>query len=250
MIVNAYKTSPVSPGDKLDRILDEYLPTIPERSVVVVTSKIVSLAENRVVPDDGKTDKRDLIHAEADAYLEDPDYYDHYHITISIKNSNLVASAGIDESNGNGNFILWPENPIASAKQIWSHLRTKLNLHHLGIIITDSHTTPLRWGVTGTAIAWCGFEPLIDYTGKPDIYGRLFKFEKTNVIDSLATAATLVMGEGNEQTPLAVISDIPFVTFTDHAPTPAEIASLHIDIHDDIYAPLLTKVPWQNRKSS
>jgi dihydrofolate synthase / folylpolyglutamate synthase len=250
MIVNAFKTQIVSVSDKLTEILDKYLPPIAENSVVAVTSKIVSVCEGRIIPDSGKIDKRDLIHQEADLYLEDPQYYDKYHISITVKNSNLIASSGVDESNGNGNFILWPNDPYKSAKEIWMHLKIKNSLKKLGVIITDSHTTPLRWGVTGTALAWCGFEPLYDYTGKPDIFNRPFKFEKTSMVDSLATCATLVMGEGNEQTPLAVISEIPFIKFNSNPPTRAEIESLHIDIQDDIYAPLLTHVAWQKSKST
>src|SRR2546423_20425 len=81
----------------------------------------------------------------------------------------------------------------------------------LGIIVTDSRVVPLRWGIIGIALSWCGFEALKDYSGQPDIFGRLMKFEKTSLIDSLATAATVTTGEGNEQKPLAVIEDLPFV---------------------------------------
>jgi dihydrofolate synthase / folylpolyglutamate synthase len=250
MEVTAYKTHKIQPGENINSILDFYLPKIKDGSVVAVTSKIVSICEKRIVALDEKADKRILIHAEADKYLEDPKYFDKYHISLTIKDSNLIASSGIDESNGNGYYILWPKNPYKSSRDIWNYLRNKYQLKHLGVIITDSHTTPLRWGVTGTTLSWCGFNPLNDYTGKPDIYGRLFKFEKTNVIDSLATCATLIMGEGNEQTPLAVLDNLPFIEFKDNPPTLKEIASLKISLNDDIYAPLLMGVPWKSTHKS
>jgi dihydrofolate synthase / folylpolyglutamate synthase len=245
MDVHAYKTCTIKPGADLRAVLSKYLPVLTENCVVAVTSKIVSLAENRVVSIDSGINKLDLIHSEAEKYLEDPEYFSRYHISITVKDSNLVASSGVDESNGNGNYILWPQNPDQSAENIWQHLRQQYSLKHVGVIITDSHTTPLRWGVTGTCLGWCGFKPLYDYTGKPDIFGRPFKFEKTSLIDSLATVATLVMGEGNEKTPLAVINDVPYVQFQPRPPTPAEINSLKISLDDDIYAPLLTRVKWQ-----
>jgi dihydrofolate synthase / folylpolyglutamate synthase len=245
MIVTPVKTHVIKPQEDLNQILDSYLPKLEENSVVAVTSKIVSLSENRIIPITDTVDKRNMIHDEADYYLEDPEYFEKYHISLTRKGDNLIASSGVDESNGNGNYILWPTDPYKSAENIWSYLKRKHNLQNLGVLITDSHTTPLRWGVTGTALSWCGFEPLIDYVGKPDIFGRPFKFETTSVRDALSSAAVLVMGEGNEQIPLAVISDVPFIKFTNHPPTKAEIHRLYIDLKDDIYAPLLTKVDWK-----
>jgi F420-0:gamma-glutamyl ligase len=67
---------------------------------------------------------------------------------------------------------------------------------------------------------------------------------KVRAADALATAAVLVMGEGNEQTPLAVIDDIPFVTFQERDPSAEELQQLRIDMEDDLYAPLLKEVEW------
>jgi len=71
---------------------------------------------------------------------------------------------------------------------------------------------------------------LKDYIGTPDIFGRLFQFEKLNIADSLASAGVLVMGEGNEQTPLAIVTDIPTITFQQSDPTPDELKALEISI--------------------
>jgi F420-0:gamma-glutamyl ligase len=68
---------------------------------------------------------------------------------------------------------------------------------------------------------------------------------KANVPDALAAAAVLLMGEANEQTPLAIISDIPFVRFQQREPSDNELAALFIETEDDLYAPLLQAVPWQ-----
>ncbi len=243
MIVTSYKTKAVTVGDSLETILDNSLPALSNRDIVVVTSKIVSICERAVVKNDGSIDKHNLVKQEADLYLDIP-LSQTYGVTVTIKNSKLVANAGIDESNGNGYFILWPRNPFLSATKIWNYLRKKYTLTNLGVIITDSHVIPLEWGTRGRALSWCGLEPLKNYIGSPDIFGHTLRSTKASVIDGLAAAAVTVMGEGNEQTPLALIRDVPFITFQDHPPTTEEIVALTIKPEDDIYAPLLTSVHW------
>jgi len=104
--------------------------------------------------------------------------------------------------------------------------------------------------VTGTAIAHSGFLAVNDYRGRPDIFGRLLQMTTVDVADALAAAAVLVMGEADEQTPLAVIDDLPFVCFQEHDPSPEELQQRWIDIKDDLYAPLLQGVEWQEGGSS
>lgn len=237
------KTKPVRVGDDLYEIFDQYLPTLEEQTILVVTSKIVSICEGTVIKNDGAVDKHDLIKQEADSYLDVP-LSQTYGVTITIKNNKLVANAGIDESNGNGYFILWPRDSFKSATIIWKYLRKKHNLTNLAIIISDSHVIPLQWGTRGRALAWCGLEPLKNYIGTPDIFGKHLHATKASVVDGLAAAAVAVMGEGSEQTPLAFIKDVPFVTFQDRPPTTEDIETLTIKPADDIYAPLLTSVQW------
>jgi putative folate metabolism gamma-glutamate ligase len=244
MIVTPFKTKAVVVGDSLLSILKNSLPKLSDGDILVVTSKIVSICEGAVVKNDGSVNKHDLIKQEADTYLDVP-LSQAYGVTITIKDNKLVANAGIDESNGNGYFILWPRDAFASATILWNHLRQKYSVQNLGVIITDSHIMPLQWGTRGRAIAWCGIEPLKNYIGSPDIFGHNLHVTKASIIDGLAAAAVTVMGEGNEQTPLAVIKDVPFVTFVNHPPSKKEIDALTIKPADDIYAPLLTSVQWK-----
>jgi F420-0:gamma-glutamyl ligase len=95
------------------------------------------------------------------------------------------------------------------------------------------------------ALAHSGFAALNDYAGHPDVFGRPLAVTKANVRDGLAAAAVLAMGEADEQTPLAVIDDLPFVTFQERDPTNEELVDLRISLEDDLYAPLLTRAPWQ-----
>ena len=239
MIVVPVKTHKISTSDKLFGILDKYITELSENSVVAVTSKIVSITQGRVVKMED-ADKDELIKQESQYYL--PREENPYHVSLTITNNTLIASAGIDESNADGNYVLWPENPQNSANKIREHLQQKFKLKNVGVIITDSKTTPLRWGVTAIAIAYSGFEPLIDYIGKEDLFGRKFVFEKMSVIDNFASAAAVVMGEGAEQTPIAIFTDIPFVRFVEANPTGEE---LKISLEEDLYGTILKNAPWK-----
>lgn len=244
MIVTPYKTKAVIAGDSLFTILDDCLPTLSDGDIVMVTSKIISICEGAIIRNDGSINKHELIKQEADCWLDVP-ISQTYDVTITMKGGKLVANAGIDESNGNGYFILWPREPFISASKIWNYLRNKRHVQKLGVVITDSHIMPLQWGTRGRAIAWCGIKPLKNYIDTPDIFGKHLHSTKASIIDGLSAAAVTVMGEGNEQTPLTVIKNVPFVTFLKRPPTKSEIEALTIKPSDDIYAPLLTSVEWK-----
>ncbi|MBI4080182.1 MAG: coenzyme F420-0:L-glutamate ligase [Candidatus Levybacteria bacterium] len=248
MQITAIKTHKITIADTdIFPILDTYFVSLPEKSVVAVTSKIIAITEGRIVKV-GEVEKETLIQEEAAYYL--PSLENKYNINFTIKNNILAPSAGIDESNGDGNYILWPEDPQDAANSIRSYLQKRFGLQEVGVIITDSKTTPLRWGVTGFALSHSGFAALKSYIGEPDLFDRPFQYEKVNVMDSLAASAALVMGEGREQTPLALIEDIPFVVFQDRNPTPEELKTLHISLDEDLYAPFLKSVQWRKGKSS
>lgn len=244
MIVQAIKTHIVTPGENIHGILDKYLPELHERDVVAVASKITGICEGRVVKITGKIDKKSLIIKESDYYIDDP-HMSKYNILLTVKNRSLVASSGIDESNGNGAYIFWPKDPDKTASDIWEYIRKIRRVKLVGVVITDSKTTPLRWGVTGFGVSWCGFKPLKNYANSPDIFGRPFVFEQTSILDSLAAVGAFAMGEGREQTPLAIIRDAPHVMFTNHPPTQKERDELNIAFKDDIYAPLTNSSLWK-----
>lgn len=244
MLVNAYKTHKIQPHEDLFKILDKYLSKLDEKSIVVITSKIVSLTEGHVVKNDGRTEKHDLAKKESQYYLGD-EYPAPYGHLITIKNDILIPSAGIDESNSNGYFVLYPEDLQETANSIWRYLRKKHQLKELGIIISDSHTTPLRWGVTGIGLSWCGFKSMNNLVGSDDLFGRKLISTQASVLDGITAAAVVVMGEGAEQTPLAVVSNVTFVSFQDREPTQKELDAIKITKEKDIYGPLLTSVKWE-----
>ncbi len=211
MRVTAYKTHRILPGEPLFPILDRYLPVI-SNSIIVITSKIISLCQNQVVAKNAVPNKLTLIQQEADLYLEG-DYSKKHDILLTIKNNILIPTAGIDESNGNGYYILYPKDVQQTAVEIWQYLKNCYPSQKRGVLITDSHTTPLRRGVTGISLGWCGFKPLFSYVGKPDIFGEPLRTTAINILDSLASIAVFEMGEGDEQTPLAVIEEAQKIFF-------------------------------------
>jgi putative folate metabolism gamma-glutamate ligase len=236
------ETHPIPPSERdLFAVLDRYVTHLAERSVLAITSKIVAICEGRVRSIVG-TDKRAMIAEEAELYLPpDP----RYGVCLTIKQDMLIATAGIDESNSDGYYVLWPSDAQRSADAVRAHLARRFGLREVGVLITDSRTTPLRLGVTGVALAHSGFQALNDYVGKNDLFGRALRMTKVNVMDALATSAVLVMGEGSECTPLALLDDLPFVTFQGRNPSAEELGALRIPLGDDLYAPLLTRVDWQ-----
>jgi dihydrofolate synthase / folylpolyglutamate synthase len=245
MKVTPIKTRKVVPGSgSLKQLLDDYITDLPEKSVVAVTSKVVAIVEGRVAPIAG-TDKEELIKHESDLYL--PSALSKYKYHFTITNNTLISVAGIDESNSGGDYyVLWPKDPQKTANDIRAHLSSKFKLKNLGVIITDSTCMPLRWGTLGIALSYSGFAATNSYIGKPDLFDRPFKVSQSGVAIGLAAAAVLAMGEGTEQTPLAIIEDLPFVKFQGRDPTQAELEKFYItNYEDDLFAPFIQNVPWQ-----
>jgi putative folate metabolism gamma-glutamate ligase len=247
MIVRPIKTDKILPGKQsLIDILDKYAGEAPEKSVLAITSKIISLCEGRDVPQ-SEADKDQLVKAEADLYLSKK--YSDYNFEFTITRNTLIPAAGIDESNADGNYLLWPADAQKTANEARRYLRDKYGLTEFGIIITDSTCTPLRWGTVGIALAFSGFNPTNNYIGSPDLFGRPFKVSRSGVASGLAAAAVLAMGEGTEQTPLAMINEVPFVQFKDADPTAEDLENFYISNYkEDLFAPFLKNAPWQKGK--
>ena len=244
MKVTAVRTKKITPKDTdIFKILSRYLPRLKDRSVVAVTSKILGITEGNVVKI-GEGDKDTIIIQEAEYYL--PRSSSKYNIILTIKRNAINFSSGVDESNSKGYYVLWPKDPQNSANKIREHLAKKHKKKNIGVIITDTASVPLRWGQRGVfVLAHSGFSALNSYIGKPDIFGKPLKMTSASISDALGTAAVLVMGEGAEQTPLAVIEDIPFVKFKQRNPTKKELLKLQMPLKDDLYAPLLKAVKWR-----
>jgi F420-0:gamma-glutamyl ligase len=243
MIVTPLRTGLILPNQKtLAQLLDEYVKDLSEGSVLAITSKIVSLCEGRVVPV-GTIDKNQLIKQESDYFLPSENHRYGYH--FSVVNNTLISSAGIDESNGHGNYILWPKDPQRSANEIREFLKAKFDLTEVGVIITDSMSRVLRRGSTGTCLAHSGFLALKDYRHTKDLFGHELSFSIANLAEGLAAAAVVTMGEGTEQTPLATVTQLPFLKFQDRSPNQDELDELRLTLENDYFEVFINSAPWQ-----
>ena len=245
MYIRALKTSHIQPFESLHPVLEGALETLREGSILCITSKILSLSQGRVIPLN-TLNENVLVRREADLLLVGGK--NAYGLELTIKNNLLMPNGGVDGSNGSGHYVLYPENIQQVAAELWEHVRQRYQVKNLGVLITDSKTSPLRRGVTGIALGWCGFAPLYSYKGKSDLDGRLLHSTWINVVDGLAAAAVLLMGEGDEQTPLALIHEAPKITFVDRPPTEEEVRQLSVPMEEDLYAPLLRQGVWENPK--
>ena len=153
---------------------------------------------------------------------------------LTINEHTLIGSAGIDEGNANGHYILWPKNPYDTAHELWRYFRARFKINSLGVVVVDSHCVPLRWGRVGISIGFFGIEPVDDHSGKPDIFSRPFKYARSNMIEGIAAAAVLAIGETNEQTPVCIVRDVPNLLFSDQD----RRDELIITPEEDMYYPL------------
>ena len=224
------------PKDDITDIIDSL--DVKEGDLIFITSKILGLHEGRTAKI-GTIEKEDLIKKEADHYFAYKNSTGDFHVSLTINQNVLIPAAGIDESNADGYYVMWPKNPDVLCQKIRTHLLEKHHLKKLGVIATDSHTTPLRWGVTGIAIGLAGIEPLKDIRGEPDLFGRLIYITKVNLIDPLASMAVLLMGESDECTPIVILRDYHGIPFNDKA----SMADFKIEPDTDLYSPLLQVIP-------
>ncbi len=245
MIVTPIKTELIYPEQKtLLELIDTYITDLAEGSLLVIASKIVSLCEGSVA-DPQKISKDDLIIEQSQLYLNRSTSV--YGTMITITKNSLMLAAGIDASNSAGMYVLWPKNPLSSAKSVQEHLTRKFNLTNFGVVIVDSTSKPMRIGTTGIALAHSGFSELNDYIGSKDLFGKKMEVSRANIAEGIAAAAVLAMGEGTEQTPFALIGDVPFVHFD-----PNESGSSYLlpknAYKDDIYEPFWNSVKWHKGK--
>lgn len=133
-----------------------------------------------------------------------------FHAILAKTPYGLSANAGIDLSNSpDGYALLLPKNPDDEALKFKNALTEKLHLD-VAILIIDSRTIPLRKGTFAVALGIAGMEPIKDERGKKDLYGNKMVITTRAIADNIATAANLIMGETNEQTPFGIIRGLKY----------------------------------------
>ncbi|MEV0303007.1 coenzyme F420-0:L-glutamate ligase [Streptomyces prasinus] len=194
-------------GDDLAKLIAAAEPGLADGDVLLVTSKIVSKAEGRVVE---ASDREAAIDAETVRVVarRGP-------LRIVENRQGLVmAAAGVDASNTpTGTVLLLPEDPDASARAIREGLRDALGVT-VGVLVTDTFGRPWRAGLTDVAIGAAGVHVLDDLRGGTDAYGNPLSATVVATADELAAAGDLVKGKA-AGLPVAVVRGLPALVAAD-----------------------------------
>ncbi len=196
----------IAPGDDLARLLGDALADsetgLQSGDVVVVTHKVVSKAEGRVVEleDDGPHSHRHLVEAESTAVLRRRGDL----VITETRHGFICANAGVDRSNaGPSRAVLLPLDPDRSARRLRLRLQQRFGVE-LAVVITDTFGRPFRRGLTDVAIGVAGFDPIRDLRGKTDDHNRTLEVTEIAVADEIAAAADLVKGK-SRSIPVAIV---------------------------------------------
>ena len=200
----------VAPGDDLAALLASALqahgPAPVAGDVLVVTQKVVSKAEGRLVPidDDDPEAKRLLVESESVRVLRRRGDL----LITETAHGFICANAGVDLSNVHrGTAALLPVDADRSARRLRAGLGRLLGLE-LGVVISDTFGRPWRRGVTDVAIGCAGVAAVVDLRGTEDALGRELVATEVCVADEIASAAELVMGKARG-VPAAVVRGVP-----------------------------------------
>jgi len=205
--------------DIIDLVLKSTV--INDYDILIFSQKIISKNEGRIV-DLSSVNPSLLASGIASSYGKDPRLVElilseskrivRMQESVIIVESNhgfVCANAGIDESNVRDGYVtMLPEDPDQSADKLKKQIeqRTKKNT---AVIISDTFGRPFRLGQANIAIGIAGMEPIIDYKGKPDTFGKILQVTAIAVADELCSASELVMGKV-ENCPVAIIRNFKF----------------------------------------
>jgi coenzyme F420-0:L-glutamate ligase/coenzyme F420-1:gamma-L-glutamate ligase len=193
----------VASGDDLAELIAAALArsgiALADADVVVVTQKVVSKAEGRLVPEqpDGKAawvarESRRVVARRGDLVIAE------------TRHGFVCANAGVDASNvPRGYLSLLPEDPDASAERLRTALEQAAGLR-LAVVVTDTFGRPWRRGLVNVAIGCSGLPSLVDLRGEADANGRPLEVTVVALADEIAAASGLVMGKA-EGVPVAVV---------------------------------------------
>jgi coenzyme F420-0:L-glutamate ligase / coenzyme F420-1:gamma-L-glutamate ligase len=196
---------------------------LQDGDVLVVTQKIVSKVQGRVV------DLASVVASAEAIELAQKTNKDPRLVELILRESSevvravpglivvahrlglVLANAGIDRSNSSGSevVLLLPEDPDGSAEDIRSGILAKTG-RNVGVVIIDSIGRAWRMGTVGTAIGVSGMPALLDLRGSPDLNGRPLESTEIGLADELAAAASLMMGQANEGTPVVLARGVPY----------------------------------------
>jgi len=196
----------VVPGDDVARLVWDALgdgPVLVDGDIVVITHKIVSKAEGRIIHIADEAGYRAAVENEAAAIIRRRGDL----VIAQTKHGFICANAGVDRSNIDGDrIVLLPERPDRSAATIKTRLEAASGAT-LAVIISDTFGRPWRRGLTDVAIGVAGMSPIADLRGTTDMYGRVLEVSEVAIVDEVAAAADLAMGKSSG-IPAAVVRGV------------------------------------------
>jgi coenzyme F420-0:L-glutamate ligase/coenzyme F420-1:gamma-L-glutamate ligase len=241
----------IGPGDDLARTIVETARRnnvrIEDGDLIVAAQKIFSKAEGRVVSlrNVVPTNKaRELAKATGKSARFVELVLEESKNTLKASREVLLVedqrglvciNAGIDKSNvkGGGNFALLPSNPDASAENCRRRIK-ELTGKNVAVIVCDTYSRPFRRGQVNFAIGAAGIKLFKDYRGKSDLFGQVLKVKNVAVVDEIAAAAELLMGQAKEARPVVVFKGLSnLVGFCDGCGTADLLISNEQDLFRD-----------------
>ena len=207
--------------DLIELLLSSSKATFENGDVLVISQKIISKHEGRVVKLESIIPS-ELSIGIASAYNKDPKLVEailseserivrmeHGVIIVQTKHGFICANAGIDESNvENGYATLLPKDSDNSAYEIRLKILQQTG-KKIAVIISDTFGRPFRIGQTDNAIGVSGMDTILHYEGTPDTFGKLLRVTATAIVDELCSAAELVMGKTKKR-PAAIIKNFDY----------------------------------------
>jgi coenzyme F420-0:L-glutamate ligase/coenzyme F420-1:gamma-L-glutamate ligase len=199
----------VRPGDDLAALIAGAA-DLADGDVVVVTQKVVSKAEDRLVDIDPEVGHRPLVERESVRILRRRGDL----VIAETEHGFVCANAGVDLSNVEaGQAALLPVDSDRSARRIRDALHHRFSVD-VAVVVSDTFGRPWRRGVTDVAIGCAGLRPVVDLRGTTDALGRELQVTEVAVVDEIAAAAELVMGKA-AGVPVAVVRGIDPAWFGD-----------------------------------
>lgn len=224
----------VTPGADLAELITRAAPWLRDGDVLVVTSKIVSKAEGRLVDLPPGSPERERARADAlTAETARPVAARGQTRIVATHHGFVMASAGIDSSNvDSSRLVLLPKDPDGSARALRATLARRHGLR-VAVVVSDTMGRPWRNGLTDVALGAAGIAPLRDHRGQIDRYGNELRLTQVAVVDQLAAAAELVKGK-RDQIPVAVVRGLPVASGAGDGP--GVVAALVRDPAHDMFS--------------
>jgi coenzyme F420-0:L-glutamate ligase len=198
------------PGDDLAAEILRCAPQLADGDVLVVTSKVVSKVEGRLIATTGDPEQREKVRQQA---IEDESVRviaRRGPLRIAETRHGLVmAAAGVDASNvADGEIALLPLDPDDSARRLRAEIAARTGLR-VAVVISDSMGRPWRHGIADVAIGVAGLAAVTDLRGERDRHGNLLEVTEVAVADELAAAGDLVKGKLTD-VPVAVVRGLSY----------------------------------------